>query len=85
MAAPAEGDPAGEEREMGDLLLSVVNLARRREMDPEVALRERRALPFPVRPRLREGRRVGREESEAPMAELDRYWEEAKSSQEGVR
>src|SRR5260370_38319764 len=37
--AAAQGDREAEEKEIGDLLLSVVNLARRRSVDPEAALR----------------------------------------------
>jgi MazG family protein len=77
--ARAEGDPEAESREIGDLLLSVVNLARRRRIDPESALRRANQR---FRDRFaevaRKSRESGRDVSEVPMAELDGYWEEAK-------
>ncbi len=73
------GDRAAEEREIGDLLLSVVNLARRRRIDPESALRQTNAR---FRSRFahvsRRAQASGRDISAIPLEELDRYWEEAK-------
>ena len=67
------GDPAAETHEIGDLLLSVVNLARRRRIDPEAALRRPTAR---FRARFagvaRRARESGREVSEVPLKELDR-------------
>jgi uncharacterized protein YabN with tetrapyrrole methylase and pyrophosphatase domain len=81
-SAEAAGDAAAEEREIGDLLLSVVNLARRRRVDPEAALRAAnrrfRSRFAGVFRRAREG---GRDMAQVPMAELDRYWEEAKEGE----
>jgi len=76
------GDPAVGEREVGDLLLSVVNLARRRGGDPEVALRKTGS-----RFRSRFARvcakaaASGMEIGQASLEELDRYWEEAKGEE----
>jgi len=78
-SAAAANDPAAEQHEIGDLLLSTVNLARRRSVDPETALREANAR---FRGRFagvaRRARETGRDVSEVPMKELDAYWEEAK-------
>jgi MazG family protein len=77
-----EGDHAAEEHEIGDLLLSVVNLARRRRIDPESALRQANAR---FRRRFaevaRRSRESGRDVGDVGMAELDRYWEEAKKKE----
>jgi len=76
------GDRAGESSEIGDLLLSVVNLARRRQIDPESALRQTNAR---FRSRFagvsRRAQASGREISQIPLEELDRYWEEAKAEE----
>ncbi len=78
-AAAARGDAAAESREIGDLLLSVVNLARRRRVDPESALRQTNAR---FRSRFagvsRRAHASGREMNAIPLSELDAYWEEAK-------
>ncbi|HEY7111858.1 MAG TPA: nucleoside triphosphate pyrophosphohydrolase [Thermoanaerobaculia bacterium] len=81
-AAAEGGDRDHEEREIGDLLLSAVNLARRRGIDPEAALR-RTAARFRARFAgvSRRARESGREMTEIPLAELDRYWEEAKKEE----
>jgi len=77
--AAAAGDADAEAHEIGDLLLSLVNLARRRRVDPESALRSANAR---FRSRFaavaRKARAAGRDVSETAMEELDRYWEEAK-------
>ncbi len=76
------GDHAAEEHEIGDLLLSVVNLARRRKIDPESALRKANAR---FRRRFaevaRRAKESGRDVGDVEMAELDRYWEEAKKEE----
>ena len=78
-AAAAGGEGAAETHEIGDLLLSIVNLARRRGIDPETALRAANAR---FRSRFagvaRRARESGRDVSDVPMAELDAYWEGAK-------
>jgi MazG family protein len=77
--ASAAGDADAEAHEIGDLLLSLVNLARRRRVDPESALRAANAR---FRSRFaavaRKARESGKDVSETGMEELDRYWEEAK-------
>jgi tetrapyrrole methylase family protein / MazG family protein len=80
--AERAGDREAEEKEIGDLLFSVVNLARRRGIDPESALRRAqarfRARFSKVAERAREsGRAVG----DVSAAELDGYWEAAKSEE----
>jgi uncharacterized protein YabN with tetrapyrrole methylase and pyrophosphatase domain len=81
-AAAARGDAAAESREIGDLLLSVVNLARRRRIDPESALRQTNAR---FRTRFagvsRRAHASGREISEIPSSELDAYWEASKEEE----
>jgi MazG family protein len=80
--ASAAGDAGAEAHEIGDLLLSLVNLARRRRVDPESALRAANAR---FRSRFasvaRKARAAGRDVSETGMEELDRYWEEAKKGE----
>ena len=78
-ASSAKGDHAAEVHEIGDLMLSVVNLARRRGIDPEAALRQANAR-FRARFRgvARRAAESGRHIPDVPMEELDRYWEEAK-------
>jgi MazG family protein len=78
-AARKAGDPAAETHEIGDLLLSVVNLARRRRIDPESALRQaNRRFRDRFAEVARRAKASGRDVSEVPMKELDEYWEEAK-------
>jgi MazG family protein len=80
--AAALGDREAEEKEIGDLLLSAVNLARRRSVDPEAALRRTNSR---FRSRFagvaRRATGSGRLLSEIPLSELDRYWEEAKKEE----
>ena len=61
-------------RELGDLLFSVVNLARHVRTDPEMALR-RAADRFATRFRAME---QGGDLSELSLEELDQRWEAAK-------
>jgi len=78
-AAAREADRDSEEKEIGDLLFSVVNLARRRRVDPETALRRTNARFRSRFARVSElAHQSGREISQIPLEELDRYWEEAK-------
>jgi MazG family protein len=78
-AASDGGDAASESREIGDLLLSIVNLARRRGIHPEDALRQANAR---FRRRFahvsRRAAESGREMNDIPLGELDSYWDEAK-------
>lgn len=75
-------DVSAEEHEIGDLLFTVVNLARRRKVDPEAALRRTSAR---FRKRFagvaRRAAKSGREISAIGADELDRYWEEAKAEE----
>jgi uncharacterized protein YabN with tetrapyrrole methylase and pyrophosphatase domain len=68
--------------EIGDILFTVVNVARRLHVDPEAALQATNAR---FARRFEEvARRVGAaggEVSKTPLAELDRLWEEAKTSE----
>jgi len=67
------------EDELGDLLFSLVNLARKMDVNPEDALR-RTIRKFTTRFRYIENylKKNGRELKEASLEEMDRLWEEAK-------
>lgn len=73
--------PTAEEREgeFGDLLFTMVNVARKLGINPEDALRST-TRRFEARFRLMEAaiRRDRRVFAELPIEELDRYWEGAK-------
>lgn len=77
--AIAEGSPAGRSEELGDLLFSVVNLARHVSVDAEEALS---ATVGKFVRRFRhveeELERRGRPLAEATLEEMDRLWEESK-------
>ncbi len=81
-AARASADPAALEREIGDLLFTLVNLARRCGVSADGALRgavqkfERRFRSLETR-LAAQGRRL----EEAPQAEKDRLWEEIKAGE----
>ncbi len=78
-AAERAGDQAAETHEIGDLLLSVVNLARRRRIDPESALRQaNRRFRDRFAGVARRAKESGRDVADVGMKELDQYWEEAK-------
>jgi MazG family protein len=80
--AAAHGNPEAEAREIGDLLLSAVNLARRRGIDPEAALRQtNRRFRSRFAGVSRRAHESGREMGKISAAELDRYWEEAKAEE----
>jgi len=75
----APGDAAARAEEIGDLLFSVANLARKADVDPEEALR-RANLKFEGRFRTVERLVAGSGrpwEAHSP-AELDAYWRQAK-------
>jgi MazG family protein len=79
-ASVATGDPAAREAEIGDLLFSVVNLARHLGLDPETALRranERFARRY--RHLERELERLGQSPAGASPELLDRLWAAAKA------
>ncbi len=72
-------DSEAREGEMGDLLFSVINLSRFLHIDPESAL-ERTNKKFIQRFQYLEekARQSGQHLSDMPLAEMDRWWEEAK-------
>jgi ATP diphosphatase len=78
-AALAKDDPALRESELGDLLFSVVNLARHAGVDPEAALRQANER-FTRRYRHVELElaRLGQAAATAPAELLDRLWAAAK-------
>lgn len=77
--AKAGGDEAAIEAEIGDLLFTVVNLARWSKVDPEQALRHTNTK-FRKRFSHVEARvgKTGRALSAAPLEEMESYWQEAK-------
>jgi MazG family protein len=84
------GAAAGDERrarlgaELGDLLFALANLARHLEVDPEAAL-ARTNLKFRRRFAAVEAGLAARGTplGEAPLAEMDALWEEAKARERG--
>jgi tetrapyrrole methylase family protein / MazG family protein len=71
--------PEERSSEMGDVLFSIVNLARRLDVDAEIALREantrfRRRFGYVERT----ARERGQVLSQMSLAQLDMLWEEAK-------
>jgi tetrapyrrole methylase family protein/MazG family protein/ATP diphosphatase len=85
--AMGDGDSARVEDEMGDVLFALVNLARHAQIDAEGALRrtiekfQRRFAHVEGRVKeLHGGWPTGATEK-LPLAELDRYWEEAKKAE----
>jgi MazG family protein len=81
LAGPAGGDldPAAVREEIGDLLFTVANLARKLEVDPEAALAATN-LKFRRRFQGIERRLAadGRTLAETDLAELDRLWDAEK-------
>ena len=71
--------PAERESEFGDLLFTLVNVARKLGMNPEDALRQSTGR-FESRFRTMEAvtRAEGRALKDIPVADLERYWEAAK-------
>ncbi|HMJ52711.1 MAG TPA: nucleoside triphosphate pyrophosphohydrolase [Polyangiaceae bacterium] len=82
--AMMEGNGARVEEELGDVLFSLVNLARHVKVDAEGALRkttekfQRRFAHVEARVKERHG---GFPAVKLPLEELDRYWEEAKQKE----
>ncbi|MET0250124.1 MAG: nucleoside triphosphate pyrophosphohydrolase [Sphingobium sp.] len=74
----AAANPAEREEEIGDLLFSVVNLARHLKVDPEVALRKANAK-FEARFREME-RSAGPAFAELPLDAKETLWRDAKIS-----
>jgi XTP/dITP diphosphohydrolase len=80
--AQRSGDAEAEEKEIGDLLFSIVNLARRRQIDPESALRRAQARFRRRFARVADrARESGRAVGDVSASELDVYWEEAKAEE----
>ena len=80
--AARAGDRESEEKEIGDLLFSIVNLARRRDVDPEGALRRAQSRFRSRFARVAsKARESGREIGDFDAAALDRFWEEAKAEE----
>jgi MazG family protein len=77
--AHEQRDPQHVEHELGDLLLTVVNLARRMKVDPEQALRKSNAR-FRERFAYVEERvaESGVAFAETPLAQMEEWWQEAK-------
>ena len=79
------GSPAPRVKaELGDVLFSVVNLARRLDVDAEGALRDANAR-FEGRFRRVEAllRAQGKDPKSASLAEMDALWDQAKSEEAG--
>jgi tetrapyrrole methylase family protein/MazG family protein len=78
------GETARVRDEFGDVLFSLVNVARLRGMDAEDCLRQA-AAKFTRRFREVEAemRAAGRRVSEAPAGDLDRAWEAVKAREQG--
>jgi tetrapyrrole methylase family protein/MazG family protein len=75
----AAGDLASQSDELGDLLFSVVNLARHYEIDAESALRETNTR-FRTRFAFIEksARELGKTVSDLTLDEMEAYWQQAK-------
>jgi MazG family protein len=73
----AEARPERVEEELGDLLFSIVNVARFLRIDPEAALRKTN-LKFRRRFALVEERFRGRALEDVGLEAMDRVWDEAK-------
>ncbi len=79
-------DKAAMERELGDLLFALANVARRAGLDPEAAVQganHRFLSRFGhIEDRITE---TGRELKDATLEEMERLWEEAKTLETGSR
>lgn len=78
-AAISGGDPVQVEKELGDLIFSVINLARLLGVEPESALlgtSEKFIRRFKFIEKM--ARVAGRELRECTLPELDKWWEKAK-------
>ena len=85
LEAMSTGDEAALKEELGDLLFTVVNLARHLDVNPEDALRAanqkfERRFRF-IEQALRE---AGRPIENCPLAELDALWGEAKKAEQSA-
>lgn len=77
--ACAEGDPASKELEFGDVLFTLVNVARKEKIDPETALRAT-CRKFRDRWAFMEGAAwaLGKHIEDLSMDELQELWDQAK-------
>lgn len=77
-----QGNEEAVRRELGDVLFSLANFARKKGIDPETALRET-VSRFSSRVRSVEDkvRQSGRTINEMTSAELDRFWEASKAEE----
>jgi nucleoside triphosphate diphosphatase len=84
-AAIQEGDPAAIEHELGDLLFALANLARKLDLEPELALaRATDRFSGRFRHAEAEARRAHTDLADLSPAELERLWQAAKRAQAGV-
>ncbi len=85
-SAIASGDKEGIEEEIGDLLFTVINISRHRDIDPEKALR---AMLEKFSGRFRAIEQWASEHGlsleEMTIEEMDRLWEQAKTAKNGDR
>ena len=81
--AVEEGDADHIENEFGDILFSLINYARFKDIDPELAL-ERTNKKFIKRFQYLEGEaaKAGKKLHDMTLAEMDVYWNAAKKIQE---
>lgn len=78
-AAIEKGDREAIEHELGDVLFSVVNLARKLGVDPEAALHSsNRRFQTRFEAVERQARQSGRSVDSYSLEELDTFWNEAK-------
>ena len=79
-AALAEADPDAVTEELGDILFTVVNLARHVKVEPEVALHEA-TRKFARRYRIMEGyaQAAGTTMEECTLARLESWWQRSKT------
>jgi uncharacterized protein YabN with tetrapyrrole methylase and pyrophosphatase domain len=77
--------PADLEEELGDVLFSVVNLARKLKLNPETALAAANRK-FELRFRRVEqlARDRGLEMEKMTLSEMDKLWDEAKAEERGL-
>ena len=84
--AVKDGDAAKIEDEMGDVLFSLVNLCRFLKVDAETSLRgavDKFSRRFQTVERMTQ--EAGVDMRSCTLAELDRYWDEAKGKAEGLK
>ena len=79
-------DPESQAHEVGDVLFTLVNVARRRKVDAESALREA-TMRFVARVEAVEEEAIalGRQPQDMTLQELDQLWQQAKQRQQHSR